>query len=101
MASAPHAEDMPEYYPGICRNMDAEIQAKRMQQEMFSWRLDITKAMQLAGDGLQWLDEHGRSQAVNINHDMIIGRKDIGFSYHLAVVVDDAAQGHHPCHSRH
>jgi len=93
MASAPHAADMVAVYPGICRNIPVHEQQDRMQQEAFSWRLDSAKAMALVGEDISWMDGAGGRHAVTIDHDIIIGRKDIGFSYHLAVVVDDALQG--------
>jgi len=93
MASAPHAADMGPVYPGICRNIPVHEQYDRMQQEAFSWRLDSDRAMALVGEDISWMDGSGDRHAVTIDHDIIIGRKDIGFSYHLAVVVDDALQG--------
>jgi len=64
-----------------------------MQDEPFAWRLNVDRALEAIGDDLSWLDESGLRHVHMIDHDIIIGRKDIGFSYHLAVVVDDAAQG--------
>ncbi len=93
MASAPHLEDLSVEYPGICKNRDVDEQIQRMQNESFAWRLDIDKALAAVGSGLSWQDEAGVRHAHDIHHDIIIGRKDISFSYHLAVVIDDAAQG--------
>jgi len=92
MASAPHAEDAPSEYPGLCRGMHADEQHRRMQQELFAWRLNVAKAIICTGKNLTWREDSGQTHAADISHDMIIGRKDIGFSYHLAVVVDDAVQ---------
>jgi len=92
MASAPHAEEIIALYPGTCRDLPANEEYGRMQHEPFAWRLNIDKAMELVGEGISWRDGSGDVHAVNIDHDIIIGRKDIDFSYHLAVVVDDALQ---------
>ncbi len=92
MASAPHLEDTPSEYPGLCRNMQTDEQYRRMQEEPFAWRLNVAKALICVGEKLTWREESGQTHAIEISHDTIIGRKDIGFSYHLAVVVDDAIQ---------
>ena len=92
MASAPHAEDAVAAYPGLCRRLTATEQQQRMQQYPFAWRLDAAKAMQAAGEGLTWREASGETHPVMVDDDLVIGRKDIGVSYHLAVVVDDAAQ---------
>jgi len=93
MASAPHSEDILSEYPGICRNMQVDEQQQRMQQEPFAWRLNVAKAMAHVGTSMTWREESGKTHAIEVRQDMVIGRKDIGFSYHLAVVVDDALQG--------
>jgi len=93
MASAPHADDAVAVYPGTCRKLSAREQQQRMRQQPFAWRLDAAKAMQAAGAGLTWREASGQTHRVQVADDIVIGRKDIGVSYHLAVVVDDAAQG--------
>lgn len=90
---APHADDPASEYPGICRHLGDHEREHRMTNEAFAWRLDIGKAMTTLSGPLCWSEENGRHHAVQLSHDMVIGRKDIGFSYHLAVVVDDAIQG--------
>ncbi|OIO68700.1 MAG: tRNA glutamyl-Q(34) synthetase GluQRS [Zetaproteobacteria bacterium CG12_big_fil_rev_8_21_14_0_65_55_1124] len=91
---APHAEDMPEVYPGTCRMFSAEQRRQRIADgSPFAWRLDVQAAMQCVGD-VSWQDGEGCCHAVHPGlNDAVIGRKDIGISYHLAVVVDDAVQG--------
>jgi len=91
MASAPHAGEQ-DRYPGTCRHLAAERQRERMWRESYAWRLDAGKAMAIAGPVLSWQDGRGRQHPVHIGSDVVIGRKDIGFSYHLAAVVDDALQ---------
>jgi glutamyl-Q tRNA(Asp) synthetase len=93
MASAPHAGEHAEHYPGTCRHLAVERQQERMWRESYAWRLDAEKAIAIAGPVLSWQDVHGRHHPVHVGSDIVIGRKDIGFSYHLAVVVDDALQG--------
>ncbi len=62
-----------------------------------AWRLSLEAARQHLGqryDDLHFndngADHPGRP---GINGDVILGRKDIGVAYHLAVVIDDARQG--------
>jgi len=92
MASAPHAEDVLPEYPGTCRALRADEQQRRMRLEPFAWRLNAAKAFACVGENLTWREDSGQIHTANINHDMIIGRKDIAFSYHLSVVIDDAIQ---------
>lgn len=95
MGGAPHAEDFADPYPGICRTIDRHQSDSRMEHERFAWRLDVATAMEMIDSPIDWRDEHGRWHTVSPVRfgDTVIGRKDIGVSYHLAVVVDDAAQG--------
>ena len=72
-------------YPGTCRTLG---------QSEGAWRIDMAKATAMAGP-LHW---HDRAQGQIIANplaegDIVVARKDIGTSYHLAVTVDDAAQG--------
>lgn len=91
---APHAQDMPEIYPGSCRLLSSKEREKCLKDGLpFAWRLDVQAALRRCGP-LSWRDGDGKSHAVRqALNDAVIGRKDIGVSYHLAVVVDDAAQG--------
>jgi len=94
MSIAPHAEDAANPYPGTCRKIPVEHQRKRMSLQRYAWRLDVAAAFKYVGKKLAWKDGEGHRHAVKsaIHGDAVIGRKDIGISYHLAVVVDDAAQ---------
>jgi glutamyl-Q tRNA(Asp) synthetase len=93
-ASAPHGPEGP-LYPGTCRTLN-ESQRARWSDEgrAYAWRLDTRKAGALAGP-LDWNDRlHGSHLCTpEILGDVVLARKDIPTSYHLAVVVDDAAQG--------
>lgn len=91
---APHAEDMPEIYPGTCRSLSESKREQRLKAGMpCAWRLDVKASLAHVGD-IGWRDTDGGYHPVSpLMNDAVIGRKDIGFSYHLAVVLDDAAQG--------
>jgi len=95
MGLAPHATESTSSYSGLCRKMDIRQRSRRMQHEPFAWRLDMASALRLAGGTLSWRNQHGHCHPVHAgaHADEVIGRKDIGISYHLAVIVDDAAQG--------
>ncbi len=93
MREAPQGPEGP-LYPGICkRHSTAQREEKIAGGLPFSWRLDAGKAAALSGP-LDFTDlRHGRIQAdPHLLGDVILARKDIGTSYHLAVVVDDAFQ---------
>jgi glutamyl-Q tRNA(Asp) synthetase len=85
--AAPHG---PEgvLYPGTCRGLNNPDLTRP-----HAWRLDVDKAMALAGP-LAWTD-HGVEVAARPETlgDVVLARKDAPASYHLAVTVDDAAQG--------
>jgi glutamyl-Q tRNA(Asp) synthetase len=86
-ASAPHGPEG-ALYPGTCRG-----KATPNLSRPHAWRLDVTKAMASAGP-LYWMDEHTEVQAEPQRFgDVVLARKDAPASYHLAVTVDDAAQG--------
>jgi len=95
MGIAPHAIDTDVRYPGTCKHLTSEQQHVRMQQESYAWRLDMDAAFALADKPLSWKDGEGvlHSMESTTHGDIVIGRKDIGISYHLAAVVDDAKQG--------
>ena len=90
--AAPHGPDGPPY-PGTCRLLSDDARAARMA-EPHAWRLDMAKAVQAAGP-LAWHDELAGAQAADPAPfgDVVLARKDAPSSYHLAVTVDDAAQG--------
>ncbi|MDQ6960778.1 MAG: glutamate--tRNA ligase family protein, partial [Mariprofundaceae bacterium] len=94
MGVAPHSENASDPYPGSCRKLTAEQRRERMSMQHYAWRLDVAAALKYVDKKLSWKDGEGRYHAVKsvVHGDAVIGRKDIGISYHLAVVVDDAAQ---------
>lgn len=75
-------------YPGTCRNrpLDPDLPA--------ALRLDVGKAFALAGD-LRWTDELAGEQVDDPTPggDVVLVRKDLPASYHLAATLDDAADG--------
>lgn len=93
--AAPAGPDGP-VYPGACRS--------RTMQEAGpddAIRIDLARACDLAGPGLTF-EETGpnagyhaidRDHLVTTTGDVVLARRDIGTSYHIAVVTDDAAQG--------
>ena len=91
---APHGSEGP-LYPGLCRRLsDGERAARLAAGEPHALRLDLEKALFSTGSGLVWHDTlHGpqRARPERLG-DAVLVRKDIGTSYHLAVVVDDALQ---------
>ena len=91
--SAPHGPEGP-LYPGICRGLSPAEQAERKAAgQAFNLRLDVQAALARCGD-LTWWEEGEGAQPAHpaLLGDVVLARKDIGTSYHLAVVVDDAAQ---------
>jgi glutamyl-Q tRNA(Asp) synthetase len=93
-AAAPHGPDGP-IYPGICRELTAGERGRRMGIEPHAWRLDVGKALAtLLPGALYWYDGDTEVEAEPEAHgDVVLARKDAPVSYHLAVTVDDAAQG--------
>lgn len=84
-ASAPHGDEG-QLYPGTCRG-------RISGSGPYCWRLDMAAACAAVGP-LSWAD-HDRTIAADPARfgDAVLARKDAPSSYHLAVTVDDAAQG--------
>jgi glutamyl-Q tRNA(Asp) synthetase len=91
---APHGPDGP-VYPGTCRNLGTAERARRIEAGApYAERLRMDRAMAAAGP-LAFTDREAGRIAVDGAPfgDVVLARKDVPTSYHLAVVVDDAAQG--------
>ncbi len=92
---APHADGTDIGYLGTCRVLDP-VKRTELVKAGKSWalRLDSAKALRLTGT-IDWVDRRfGRHRVAAENvGDVVIARKEFPVSYHLAVVVDDAAQG--------
>ena len=89
---APHGPAA-HLYPGTCRRLSAG-EADGRADEPHCWRLDMAMAVARAGP-LAWSDEIAGEQRARLQAegDVVLARKDAPASYHLAVTVDDAAQG--------
>jgi glutamyl-Q tRNA(Asp) synthetase len=100
MGAAPHGPEGP-LYPGTCRQLAGADRAARLAGGTVpAWRLDAAACS--AAAGALGFTEHGRGPggehgdiAVDpaLLGDVVLGRRDLGVAYHLACVVDDAAQG--------
>jgi glutamyl-Q tRNA(Asp) synthetase len=92
-AAAPHGSEGP-IYPGNCRHLAAAEIVARTASEPHCWRLDMAQAVRRAGR-LHWQDDAAGIVIATPEHhgDVVLARKDAPVSYHLAVTVDDAAQG--------
>ncbi|MGF1626024.1 MAG: tRNA glutamyl-Q(34) synthetase GluQRS [Alphaproteobacteria bacterium] len=94
---APHLDAMgAALYPGTCRSLPAEERTRRIESgAAYAVRLDSHAALMRHGP-LSWFDR-GTDRRVQVDidalGDVVIARRDLPASYHLAVVVDDAAQG--------
>ncbi|AIT80266.1 tRNA glutamyl-Q(34) synthetase GluQRS [Novosphingobium pentaromativorans] len=72
-------------YPGTCRG-------RAVDPEGAAWRIDMARATALAGP-LTWVDELAGAQIAQPERfgDVVLLRKDLPASYHLAATLDDAA----------
>ena len=96
--SAPQGKKTSKTYSGLCRNrLMSEI------KENDNIRINIDKSidylMKFKLKSLSFIDNYYQKKLFNIpftskylQEDIIVARKDIGTSYHLSVVVDDAFQ---------
>lgn len=92
---APHGPEE-VVYPGTCRKLTpVEVESRLAEGRDYALRLNLTQAMAQAGHDLFWEDlERGKFKAdPSALGDVVLARKDTPTSYHLAVVIDDAAQG--------
>jgi len=97
-ASAPHLPvtgSEGSIYPGTCRALSAAERAQKKREGIpFALRLRMDEALKGAGS-LTWTDAVRGPQLATpgIFGDIVLGRKDIPASYHLACTLDDALQG--------
>jgi glutamyl-Q tRNA(Asp) synthetase len=92
--AAPGGPDGP-LYPGTCRALsEDEHKARIAGGASFALRLDMQKARMQICQPLMFHD-HGQEFVATpeIFGDVVLARKDLPASYHLAVTLDDAAQG--------
>ncbi len=85
--AAPHGPDGP-VYPGTCRVRS------QPGDGVCAWRLNMGAALVRVGP-LTWHDDAAGTITAHPERfgDVVLARKDAPTSYHLAVTVDDAAQG--------
>ena len=87
-------------YPGTCRHMDRGEQIERLERgDPVQFRLDVEKATEQVGMLTFSVVGPMVSDRPQIRHarperwgDVVLQRKGMPSSYHLSVVVDDAAQ---------
>ncbi|MGP7795492.1 tRNA glutamyl-Q(34) synthetase GluQRS [Sphingomonas sp. CLY1604] len=94
-ASAPHHGPDGLVYPGTCRHLGAaEVERRIAAGVPHAWRLAMDRAVAAAGP-LGWTDLAAGPQVADpaAFGDVVLARKDAPASYHLAVTIDDAAQG--------
>ncbi len=98
---APHGDGPPPFNGAP---LPADEEARRLERgDAFAWRLSLEAAMAALGpawDELSFVEEgsgpSGETGVIRADParlgDVVLARKDLGVAYHLAVVVDDAAQ---------
>ncbi len=100
-AQWPRDPDGAPLYPGSARSMAPAERDRRMAgSEPYALRLDMAAALAHTGS-LTWMETgagpSGETGTIPADPsawgDVILARKETPASYHLAVVVDDAAQG--------
>lgn len=93
----PRDPDGSPLYPGTCRALMPDERAARQAAEPHAWRIDMAKAVAQTGPlhWTEWSDAGTTSVAAEplAWGDVVLARKDIGTSYHIAVVADDVLQG--------
>lgn len=102
MQSAPQGPEGP-LYPGTCRALDVSARISRLAAgEPHAVRLDIAACLKSIPTPLEGFLETGRGPGgehglialqPGVLGDIVLGRRDVGVSYHLAVVMDDHEQG--------
>ena len=100
-APGPKDPDGTTVYPGYCRLMTKMERNRRMTAaEPYALRLDMAKAIVAAGPDLSFYEAgcgpDGETGVITCAPqawgDVVLARKDIATSYHIAVVHDDAIQ---------
>jgi glutamyl-Q tRNA(Asp) synthetase len=91
---APHGLDG-ALYPGTCKHLSrAEREARIEAGTPYALRIHMDRAVRMTGP-LSFTDQRFGEVAVDAIGcgDVVLARKDVPTSYHLAVTLDDALQG--------
>ena len=97
IARAPHGPG--EVYRGPVSPISADEEASRIEAgDAFAWRLSLARCRDALGSrfaAMRYFEDGRGEQVVDPGPlgDVIMARKDVGTSYHIAVVHDDALQG--------
>ena len=94
----PRDPDGAPLYPGLYRDLPDSRRKKLMWEGTpYCWRLNMEKALAHVEAPLRYVEYGtGTAEIMSLDAaaygDVVLARKDVPTSYHLAVVVDDAAQ---------
>jgi glutamyl-Q tRNA(Asp) synthetase len=98
--SWPLDPDGSPFYPGTCKQLSDQDKERRIGSgRNAAMRLDMQAALARAQDKIGWSEFFEGDEPRDVNAepslwgDVVVARKDVPTSYHLAVVVDDALQG--------
>ncbi len=98
----PRDPDGVPHYPAQDKALPMKERKRRIAENApFAWRLDVEAAVARAGKPLAWAEFTDETLVATRPvearpqdwGDVIVARREIPTSYHLAVVVDDALQG--------
>ncbi|MDX8513184.1 tRNA glutamyl-Q(34) synthetase GluQRS [Mesorhizobium captivum] len=98
----PRDPDGVPLYPSLDKALSIKERRRRIAENIpFAWRLDVEAATARMSGALSWTEFTDETMAATHTveakpqawGDVIVARRDIPTSYHLAVVVDDALQG--------
>jgi glutamyl-Q tRNA(Asp) synthetase len=90
---APHGAE--PVYPGTCRHLPRDVGDARVAAGAgYALRLDVAAAFARTGE-LVWHDRDAGTQRIGPGRfgDVVLARKDVPASYHLAATLDDHLQG--------
>ncbi|MER8635306.1 tRNA glutamyl-Q(34) synthetase GluQRS [Mesorhizobium sp. M0768] len=98
----PRDPDGVPLYPAADKALTASERKRRQAENVpFAWRLDVDAAIARAGKDLSWAEYTNETLSATRRveahpqdwGDVVVARREIPTSYHLAVTMDDALQG--------
>ncbi|MER9677942.1 tRNA glutamyl-Q(34) synthetase GluQRS [Mesorhizobium sp. M0184] len=98
----PRDPDGVPLYPAADKALTASERKRRVAENVpFAWRLDVDAAIARAGKDLSWAEYTDETLSATRRveahpqdwGDVVVARREIPTSYHLAVTMDDALQG--------